>query len=223
MVELLFIHGSGFGAWAWHRVIPALAALGVPARAIDLPGRGGAPTTLADQAQAIAHALSAPTVLVGHSAGGYAISAAAALSDKVSGLIYLAAYIPDGRSLAEMRRAGPSQPMRGAFQITPDRSAYGFAPDRCEALFFHDCPDAATATRRLCLEPIAPQETPLGPPPPRPAAAIICTEDRAIPPQYQRFMAKGLPCRDLPTGHAPFLAQPEALAATLNNILESWT
>jgi hypothetical protein len=142
----------------------------------------------------------------------------------VTGLIFVAAYIPDGRSVAELRRAGPSQPMRGAFQVTPDRTAYGFAPDRCKALFFHDCPDVEGATAQLCLEPIAPQETPHPAPPPHlPSAAVICTDDRAIPPAYQRDMAEGRPCHDLPTGHCPFLARPTALAATLHGILESWT
>ena len=214
MAEVLLIHGSGFGAWCWDAVIPALARHGHHARAIDLPGRGGTPTTLADQARAIDEALTDPTVLVGHSAGGFPVTAAR--SPQIAGLIYLAAYIPQpGASVASLRRAGPSQPMRGAFQITPDRSAYGFAPDRCEELFFHDCPDPATATARLCLEPIAPQETPFGALPDRPRAALICTEDRAIPPDWQRAMAQGLPQTDLASGHCPFLSMPERLAATL--------
>lgn len=218
MAEVLLIHGSGFGGWAWEAVIPALASLGHRARAIDLPGRGGTATTLAAQARAIDDVLSGPTYLVGHSAGGFPITAAQ--SPHIRGVIYLAAYIPQpGKSLADLRRAGPSQPMRGAFQITPDRSAYGFAPHRCHDLFFHDCPAPATATTRLCLEPIAPQETPLAQGPDYAAAAIICTDDRAIPPDWQRQMAKGLPQTDLPAGHCPFLSMPESLAETLDKLI----
>lgn len=212
------IHGSGFGAWCWDALIPALARHGHTARAIDLPGRGGTPTSLAAQAHAIETALTAPTILVGHSAGGFPITAAA--SPHIVGHIYLAAYIPaPGQSVASLRRAGPSQPMKGAFQITPDRSAYRFAPDRCHDLFFHDCPDPATATTRLCAEPIAPQETPLPYGPQGPAAAIICTDDRAIPPDWQRAMAKGLRQTDLPSGHCPFLSMPETLAKTLDAMI----
>ncbi|MFZ9200195.1 MAG: alpha/beta fold hydrolase, partial [Paracoccaceae bacterium] len=76
MAELLLIHGSCFGAWAWEALIPVLARHGHHARAIDLPGRGGTATTLADQARAIEAALTAPTILVGHSAGGFPITAA---------------------------------------------------------------------------------------------------------------------------------------------------
>ena len=97
MVDVLLIHGSCFGAWAWDGVIPALQARGHHARAIDLPGRGGAATTLAAQARAISDSPTAPTILVGHSAGGFAITAAAHLSPMVTGLLFVAAYIPDGR------------------------------------------------------------------------------------------------------------------------------
>jgi pimeloyl-ACP methyl ester carboxylesterase len=218
MAEVLLIHGSCFGAWCWDALIPALARHGHHACAIDLPGRGGTPTTLADQARAIDDALTGPTILVGHSAGGFPITAAT--SPQITGLIYLAAYIPQPEeSVASLRRAGPSQPMRGAFRITPDRSAYGFAPDRCRALFFHDCPDPDRATARLCLEPVAPQEIPFGALPHTPRAAIICTEDRAIPPDWQRSMAKGLPQTDLASGHCPFLSMPERLAATLDAMI----
>lgn len=218
MAEVLLIHGSGFGACCWDALIPALARYGHTARAIDLPGRGGTPTTLAAQALAIDKALTAPTILVGHSAGGFPITAAA--SPLITARIYLAAYIPaPGQSVASLRRAGPSQPMRGAFQISPDRSAYAFAADRCHDLFFHDCPDADTATARMCAEPIAPQETALPHGPQGPAAAIICTDDRAIPPDWQRAMAKGLRQTDLPSGHCPFLSMPETLAETLDAMI----
>jgi hypothetical protein len=37
----------------------------------------------------------------------------------VAGLIYLSAYIPaTGLSLADLRRAGPSQPLRGALNLS---------------------------------------------------------------------------------------------------------
>lgn len=215
MADLLLIHGSCFTAQAWDALIPALAHHDHTAHAIDLPGRGGTATTLAEQAGAIAAALTGPTILVGHSAGGFPITAAR--SPDIKGLIYLAAYIPQpGKSVADLRRAGPSQPMKGAFQITPDRSAYSFAPARCRDLFFHDCPDPDAATARLCLEPIAPQETPFAALPTLPRAAIICTEDRAIPPDWQRAMATGLPQTDLPSGHCPFLSMPDCLAETLH-------
>ena len=69
MSELLLIHGTCHGAWCFDRLLPELAARGIPARAIDLPGRDGRPTTLEDYAQAILDAASPDSILVGHSAG----------------------------------------------------------------------------------------------------------------------------------------------------------
>jgi pimeloyl-ACP methyl ester carboxylesterase len=210
MSEVLLIHGACFGAWCWDAVIPELKLKGATARAIDLPGRG-APASLNDQAAAIDAALTGPTVLVGHSAGGFAISAAA--SSQVLGLIYVAAYVPrPGMSLAQMRRAGPSQPMAGAFEVDRASGLFGFRPGPARELFFHDCEDAS---RRLCAQAIAPMEQALDKLRGLPSAAIICTEDQAIPPDYQREMASGMEQHEIACGHAPFLAKAAELAGKI--------
>lgn len=215
MSEILLIHGACFGAWCWEAVIPELTALGHSARAIDLPGRG-AQASLADQAKAIVTAIRHPTILVGHSAGGFAITAAAELSRDVAGLIYLCAYVPEvGKTLAQMRREGPSQPMAGAFVVDRAAGLFGFAPSRARDLFFIDCADE---TAQLVMQAIEPMETAL----PLitqaaslPRAAIICDGDQAIPPAYQVLMARGIVQQHLPLGHAPFLAGPARLALAI--------
>ncbi len=228
MSDFLLVHGSCHGAWCWDAVIPALAALGVTAKAIDLPGRDGSPTTLDDYAKAILAAAKPGTVLVGHSAGGYAITAAAeAEPDRFHGLIYLCAYLPaTGQSLADMRRAGPSQPLLPAIRMAPDRASFTIDPDMAPAVFYHDCaPDITTAaTARLCPQPVTPQETPLWPKAALglPRHYIICTEDRAIPPAYQAQMARNLPPQAVTTlnaSHSPFLSMPDKLATRLAEIL----
>lgn len=221
MSEFLLIHGACMGAWVWDRVIPELTALGHSARAIDLPGRGRL-TTLAEQAQAILDTLRGPVILVGHSAGGYAITAAAQSGNPlIRGLIYLCAYVPrPGQSLAEMRRAGPSQPLAPAFRVAPDRQSFRFDATLAEALFFHDCP--APMAHNLCAESTAPMETAL-PDTARaealPRAYIACRHDRAIPPALQDDMARAITLRaDLPCGHAPFLAMPDRLAHCIDDL-----
>lgn len=233
--DILLIHGAAHGAWCWHRVIPALAALGHRARAIDLPSHGDDPTdpatvTLDAYAQAILDATQGPTILVGHSMGGFPITAAAQLApDRVAGLIYICAYLPlPGMTLAEMRRAGPSQPLAGAFRIDDSRTTFTFDTTQSPALFYHDCPadDVALARRSLCPQPIRPQETPI--PDTSHAEAlprhyIICSDDRAIPPDYQATMAARLPAthiHNLPTSHSPFFAAPDALAQKIHAIAQ---
>lgn len=233
MSDILLIHGAAHGAWCWHRVLPALQALGHKVRALDLPSHGDdatdpATVTLEDYAAAILAATEGPTLLVGHSMGGFPITAAAqAAPERFNALVYLCAYLPvPGRSLAEMRRAGPSQPLAGTFRIDAARATFTFDPDRAPALFYHDCPeeDVALALRRLSRQPIRPQETAL----PDTARAealprfyIRCTDDRTIPPDYQATMAAALPpahVSTLPSGHSPFFACPEALAQRLDAI-----
>lgn len=233
MSDILLVHGAAHGAWCWHRVLPALAALGHRARAIDLPGNGDDRTpaeevTLDLYARAILAATNGPTLLVGHSMGGFPITAAAqAAPDRIAALVYLCAYLPrPGVTLAEMRKAGPSQPLAGAFRIDATRTTFTFDPDLSPALFYHDCPpeDVALARARLCPQPIRPQETPIpdtSRAESRPRFYIRCTEDRAIPPVYQATMAATLPpdhIRALPTSHSPFFAAPEALARMIDEI-----
>lgn len=233
MTRFLLIHGSCHGAWCWRDVLPFLNIPGVSATAIDLPGSGADQTspdhvTLDDYGHAILSALQEPTILVGHSAGGYAITAAAERDpSQVAGLVYLCAYVPaPGRSLADLRRAGPSQPLRGAITVSEDRLTYTIDPSAARRLFYHDCPDTAAdwATRQLGPQSVLPQSVPvvqtgrsLG----LPRHAILTTGDRTIPPGWQAAMVADFPRRNvttLPCGHAPFLAAPEALAERLLRI-----
>ena len=99
MAEFLLVHGSCHGPWCWRDAVPALEARGHTARTITLPGhadgRDPAGVTLAETAEAVAAASTPDTLIVGHSWGGFPISAAAeAHPERLSGLIYLCAYLP---------------------------------------------------------------------------------------------------------------------------------
>lgn len=231
-IRLLLVHGSCHAAWCWQDLLPHLDRAGITAQAIDLPAHGDdrtAPSqvTLASYAAAILDRIDQPTILVGHSAGGYPITAAAeAARGKVAGLIYLCAYIPrPGQSVADLRRAGPSQPLRGKLLRDPGAPTYRFDPTTIAPLLFHDCPPG-TADRSVLLlgpEPIAPQETALALTDASrslPRHAIITTADRVIPPDWQQAMADaaGVTTSSFDSGHSPYFAAPKALAAHLSAI-----
>jgi pimeloyl-ACP methyl ester carboxylesterase len=233
MTDILLVHGSCHGAWCWHRVIPALAALGLAARAIDLPGLGEdstppAQVTLASSAAAILAALTGPTLVIGHSAAGYPITAAAeAEPSRIAGLAYLCAYAPaPGLSLVEMRKAGPRQPLAPALRMVADGQAFAFDPDMVDALFYHDCgpEDRALAARSLRPQPLGPQTTGLdlsARSQALPRYYIRCTDDRAIPPEYQEVMERAVPAANrftLPTSHSPFFSAPADLARLIAEI-----
>lgn len=233
MADFLLVHGAWHGAWCWRDLIAALAARGHRARAIDLPGHGGDLTplsriTLDAYARAILAAIDTPVTLVGHSMAGYPISLAAERApDRIARLVYLCAYMPEGSlTLAEMRRAAPRQPLLPAMLRADDGRSTRIDPARTRELFYHDCPPgtAALANTRLCAQATRPQQTPspLGPAYRSvPRSYIRCTDDRAIPPEYQATMAAGFARADihaLATGHSPFFADPEALASLLERI-----
>lgn len=235
MADFLLIHGSCHGAWCWHALISHLTALGHTVRAIDLPGHGAEPTPVNDvtldlYAEAIARACGPQTVLVGHSMGGYAITAAAALvPDRITQLIYLCAYVPDGSAtLSEMRKRAPRQPLLAAVQMARDKRSFTIDPAKSRQLFYNDCAPqvAQDATRHLCPQAVAPTEVSVqysARVAELPRHYIRCMNDQTIPPEYQVTMTQDWPASDvqeMPTGHSPFLSDPSGLANCLHKAVE---
>lgn len=236
MPPLLFIHGSCHGAWCWRDVLAVCAARGIPAAAIDLPSHGSDPTPVADvtldsYVAAILGAIRTPVHLVGHSMAGYPITAAALKApDKIRALTYLCAYLPEpGKSLVEMRKSSPEQPLAHALEISSDGLSFKFSADRVREILYHDCgPDAlAFAAARLGPQAILPQDTPLPEGTLNATIArhyVVCEDDRTIPPAHQREMAQRVPeenVHSMATGHSPFFADPGGLVDTLESIQNS--
>lgn len=236
-IPLLLVHGSCHGAWCWDHLLPRLADRGIRASAIDLPGHGQdrtppAQVTLDGYARALRQAVAAlggRAVLLGHSAGGYAISALAqAEPQMVEKLIFLCAYLPvPGQSLSDMRKVWPEQPLLPHIRRSDDGHSFTFDPACLTQVFYHDCPPEAVdfARPRLCPQPLAPQVTPLALGAAFDAVEkhyIVCARDRAIPPDYQRVMARDLPpgrVSELVASHSPFLSMPGPLADRIAGIL----
>lgn len=230
-MRLVLVHGSAHGAWAWEAVVPLLRAAGHDAVAIDLPGRAGDTTPHADitlerLGQAVLAAAGDRAVLVGHSAGGFAIEMAAARDPaRIAGLIHVCTYVPaTGESIVSLRRAQDEQPLKGALAMSPDGASYSFVADRIGARLCPDAPPdvAARALARLCPEAVGPQAAPF----PASLAAlprhyIRCTADGIIPPAFQAKMTADWPAgtvTDLASGHAPYLSMPDRLAGLIDRV-----
>ncbi len=235
---ILLVHGSAHGAWCWRDLLPELESRGLKARALDLPSHGESLTdytevTLERYRDAILADIAkhgGPVVLVGHSAGGYPITAVAETApEKIAGLVYLCAYVPqDGMSLADIRRSAAEHPVLALIERTDDGRAFRFkATEGAEALY-HDCPDEVAEFAKAHLGPqaIAPQVTPLhitAASTDLPRHYVICDNDRVIPPEEQRKMVQGWPeahVHHLPSGHSPFFSMPERLADLLIGIVQ---
>ncbi|WP_170473890.1 alpha/beta fold hydrolase [Ruegeria arenilitoris] len=227
MTDFLLIHGSCHGAWCWRDLIPELTGMGHSARAIDMPSHGSDPTPIADVSldlcrDAILDASSPETIIVGHSWGGFPISAAAEADPKgLRGLIYLCAYVPkDGLSMAEMRKRAPRQLIADAIEKSADGLSYRMLPGRVQSLFYHDCPPEVVsyAQARLCPQAIRPQETPLKTGSnfaKVPKVYIRTTNDQTVPTEYQAEMSL---CAEpelqltIDSSHSPFFSHPKKLA-----------
>lgn len=212
--SVLLVPGSWHGGWVYDGVAERLTDAGVAVTAIDLPSNDGA-SGLADDAAAVRQALQSinePTVVVGHSYGGIAVSEGAATSPNAVGLVYLAAFMLDqGESLLDaMQHQLPDW-------IELDEAAGSHIARRSEEVLYGDCsPDvAADATARLLRQSVAAIATPQTQAAWQslPSSYLICDEDRAVPPPAQEAMSqRAQTVRRVPSSHSPFFSRPDDVA-----------
>ncbi|HEU4702128.1 MAG TPA: alpha/beta hydrolase [Conexibacter sp.] len=101
---VIFVHGVFIWDpdWWWRPVAERLREHGIESRTVQLPSTGPAAPLgdLRDDTAAVRHAIDAvggPVVLVGHSYGGMVVNEAAAGHPLVSHLVFMSAFVPDGR------------------------------------------------------------------------------------------------------------------------------
>jgi pimeloyl-ACP methyl ester carboxylesterase len=231
---VVLVHGAWHGAWCWSKVVPLLEAEGIPVVAVDLPGHGDSPGPPGDLYDAAAHVravldqIEGPAVVCGHSYGGAVITQATADRPDVIQLVYLAALMPDvGESCAatlpgvEVAGWDESVLTAGGAIIPRDDGTNTVEPKAAVAALYADCSedDIELALSRLCPQSVASLSQPLTGAGWHdiPATYVICTEDRAVVPEFQRAMAtaRATTVVELPTSHSPFFSQPKAVAALL--------
>ncbi len=235
--RLILIHGAWAGPWVWDALVPDLAAHGLRAEALALPGDGthaipAAAARAADFGACLDAAITAepgPVALVGHSGGGTLVTAGAeAHPDQVSHGVWIAGMlIPDGRSFDDIQEdvMGPG----GRFGVTPhvqpapDGLTSTVPQEAAIAHFFHDAPPdvAQAAAARLTPQPGAGHR--LRTPTSKrfaelPKLYLLAEEDRSVLPQAQRAMAASTPnvtVRSMPCGHVPQLTRSQELASLI--------
>jgi pimeloyl-ACP methyl ester carboxylesterase len=242
MANFLLIHGAMGGAWVWERVITGLDAAGHRASAIDLPGQGSDTTplpeiTLYRYADAVCDALDGmegPVLLTGHSMGGMVITQAAAQHpEKLAGLVYVAAFLPQpGQSLIEITHlpeaAGDS--VQANIVVDGDPPVATMPPEATPEALYHCCTQEQIdwALPQRAGQPVVPFTNPFTPPDRSteefdalPRAYVTCLQDRAIKPAVQRVMylaARCDPVVEIDTDHSPWLSRTDELVAALDRI-----
>ncbi|WP_165966686.1 alpha/beta fold hydrolase [Actinomadura sp. 7K507] len=214
----MLVHGAFHGSACWARTASVLTELGHDARTVELPL-----TSLSDDADTVRSAIEAansPVVLVGHSYGGLVISRAADGHAAVRHLVYVAAAMLDGADTSHGRGAQfPATPLRPLIRHLPDGTA-AVEPEDAVRCFFNECPpdvaaEAATHLRPTAIACVA--EAP-GSEPWRtiPSTYVVCERDRAVHPDFQRWMAaRAGHVVTLDTDHFPCYSQPRLLAGIL--------
>jgi pimeloyl-ACP methyl ester carboxylesterase len=231
---VVLVHGAFADGSSWAGVIKALQAAGVEARAVANPLRG--PASDAAYLASFVTQFPGPVLLVGHSYGGAAISAAAPQAPNVVGLVYVAGFIPDeGESLQALAGQATDSLLGPALRPVPFSTGAGAEPGAelyIDPASFHevfaaDLPPEDAAVLAASQRPAnaAGFGEPLGPVGWKtlPSWAVIATADKAIGVSGLRLMAEraGATTVDVDASHVVMISQPQAVADLIQSALVS--
>ena len=216
--SVVIVHGAFADGSDWAKVIPLLQAKGVNVVAVQNPL-----TSLEDDVAAAKRAIDAQpgkVVLVGHSWGGSVITEAGG-NDKVSSLVYIAAFAPDaGQNSAELGKDYPTAP--GFAHIKADASGFlSLMKEGMSKHFAQDLPAAATSVMTSTQGPIQgksfEQKLTVAAWKTKPSWYLVANSDHMIQPALQRDMAKkiGATVSSVNSSHVPQQSQPAKVAQVI--------
>jgi pimeloyl-ACP methyl ester carboxylesterase len=212
-VNIVLVHGAFVDGSTWRSVYDLLVGDGHHVAVVQNPT-----LSLSGDAAATRRVIDAqdgPVVLVGHSYGG-AVITEAGTHDKVTALVYIAAFAPDkGESVKSLwspdTPESPIVPAPGGFlfqERTTFHTSFGVDLPAADAAFMADAqvPWAADAMAGQVTEPAWRG---------KPSWYLIATDDRMIPLSAQCAMAQraGATTIEVVASHAVYMSQPVAVAA----------
>lgn len=222
--SVVIVHGAFADGSDWAKVVPYLQSEGVEVTVVQNPL-----TSLADDVAATERTLNnqqSDVVLVGHSWGGTVISEAGQ-HEKVSALVYVAAFAPDaGQNSGEQGKDFPTPP--GLSQLITDSNGYIYlTPEGMANDFAQDLPAEQTAVMTVTQGPIKASafedRTTVAAWESKPSWYVLAANDRMIHPELQRAAAKRIGARltELPTSHVPQQSQPAEVAEVILEAVRS--
>ncbi len=219
---VVLVHGAWADATGFDGVIGSLRDQGYRAIGFANPLRG-----LQSDAQYLADLLKTiegPIVLVGHSYGGAVITNAAAGNDQVKALVYLNGWaLDEGESIQELLDTEAKDSLVGpAIRPVPFANPDGsegadlyLDQDAFAEAFAGDVDSDTARVMAVAQRPFsgAALAGESGPPAWKsiPSWYLLGTDDNAIPPKAQRFMAEraGSTIEEVPASHASMVSQPD--------------
>jgi pimeloyl-ACP methyl ester carboxylesterase len=233
---IVLVHGAWADATGFDRQIRALQERGFRVIGFGNPLRGlpGDATYLGD----LLRTLTGPIVLVGHSYGGMVISMAATGNAQVKALVYFNGWMPDeGETQQQLLERFEGSLVGPAIRPVPftgpdgsDGTDLYLDLAAFQEVFAADVDRATADAMAAAQRPFtaAAFGGPSGAPAWKtgtPCWYLLGTEDKAIPPALQRFMAERANATivEVPASHVSFVSQPEAATQLILQAAEATT
>jgi pimeloyl-ACP methyl ester carboxylesterase len=231
---IVFVHGGWADSSSWNQEITNLERRGYPVIAPANPLRDLASDSV--YIRSVLQTISGPIVLVGHSYGGAVITNAAVGVPNVKALVFIAAFAPDkDESLVQLVTMNPGSqigpttldfrpyPLPGGgtdIDLYIKKSAFHDA-------FAGDLSLEVTNQMQATQRPFANEAflAPSGEPAWKtiPSWYMVATEDHAIPPATERFMAQRAHAStvEVDSSHVAMISQPEATTRLILDAADS--
>lgn len=223
--NIVLVHGLWADGSSWSKVIPILQNAGHKVIAVQLAAH-----SLADDVATVKRAIDlvgGPTILVGHSYGGFVITNAGYNNKNVTGLVYVAAFAPDeGEStgnFVDVKKLPPGL-------LVPDSGGFVYLnPKMFHGAFVQDANATEAEIMAAVQKPahISLLTEPSGPPAWKqlPTWFEVSEADHIIPPDAERMFAKRMNATtiSLNSSHASLVTHPNEIAGLILNATKGST
>jgi pimeloyl-ACP methyl ester carboxylesterase len=221
--NIVLVHGFWADGSSWSKEIPILKNAGHQVIAVQLPLH-----SLADDVATTKRAveqLGGPTILVGHSYGGFVITNAAYNNPNVIGLVYIAALAPDeGESLNDYVKTWPKDFLKTLDNVKPDSGGFLFiSQEKFSESFAQDVDgteaDIMAVVQKLPNQSIFAEKSGLPAWKQLPAWFQVSENDRIIYPDAERNFAERMNATTLSlnSSHASLVSHPDEIAELILN------
>jgi pimeloyl-ACP methyl ester carboxylesterase len=225
VTNIVLVHGLWADGSSWSKVIPILQNAGHKVIAVQLAAH-----SLADDVATVKRAIDlvgGPTILVGHSYGGFVITNAGYNNQNVTGLVYVAAFAPDeGEStgnFVDVKKLPPGL-------LVPDSGGFVYLnPKMFHGAFVQDANATEAETMAAVQKPahLSLLTEPSGPPAWKqlPTWFEVSEADHIIPPDAERMFAKRMNATtiSLNSSHASLVTHPNEIAELILNATKGST
>jgi pimeloyl-ACP methyl ester carboxylesterase len=221
--NIVLVHGAWADGSGWESVYRILKEKGFNVTVVNNPN-----TSLADDVaitKAVLSRQDGQLILVGHSYGGAVITEAGDGSN-VSGLVYVAAFVPDaGESLFKMQQGAPPDPNSPI--LPPENGFIWLDKTKFHASFCADVPQAKAMFMADSQVPVGlaafTTELTVAAWKTKKSWYVVATEDRMIPPDVERGMAQRAKSEitEIKASHAVYISHAGEVAAVIEKAAQS--